>query len=331
MQIGLRVSDFANNAIKLGRPRTAPNISGSKRGLLIFKEKPSSGSFGKKFESTHFVGTVNTVFPAFGKLFEQLPAKGGFTSGRCCADDVKTRTEKLLVVNIFETGEPISVIFKRVDVGFKVVSEIISKLQRFGRRSRTIPVGKLILSVRYDFGEGFFLTRSFVDKNIAKFDKLAQIGFFLDDVSVVLSASGRKSSVDEGEQITMFNLAKVARFAKLFFYSEIINRKSLGVKAQNGLKNKSVFDAIKVVSVDNGRDLRNDKPIFHEHGREELLFHFDGFRKFFWIHKNHLVKEGKEKTTLTKVNAVFCNHSWLHFAHKWAKTQKALARNVAML
>lgn len=102
----------------------------------------------------------------------------------------------------------------------------------------------------------------------------------------------------------MFNLAKVARFAKLFLYSEIIDGKSLGVKLKNGLENEPVFNAIKVVSVDNGRDLRNDKPIFHEHGREQLLFHFDGFRKFFLIHKNHLVKEGKEKTTLTKVNAV---------------------------
>lgn len=102
-------------------------------------------------------------------------------------------------VTIFETGEPISVIFELVDVGFKVVSEIIRQLQRFGRRSRTTPVGKLILSVSKNVRERFFLTRSLVDKNIAKFDKLAQIGFFLDDVSVILSAGSGEGRVDERE------------------------------------------------------------------------------------------------------------------------------------
>ena len=268
LQIGLRVSDFANDTIELSRPGAATNVSGSKGSLFVVEEEATSGGFGKKFESTHFVGTVNARFSVFCELFEKLPTEGSFASGRGCADDVKPRTEELLVVNIFETSEPISVIFKRIDVGFKMVRKIICQLQGFGRLRRTTPVGKLILSVSKNISERFFATFSFFDEYVAKFDKLAQIGFFLDDVGVVLGASSRESGVDKREQITMLNFAEVAGFAKFFLYGEIINRKSLGVKAQNGLKNKSVFDAIKVVSVDNGSDLRNDKPIFHEHGRE---------------------------------------------------------------
>ena len=84
-----------------------------------------------------------------------------------------------------------------------------------------------------------------------------------------------------------------------------------------------MFNAIKVVSVDDGGDLRNDESFFHEHSGEKLLLHFDSFRKFFLIHTNHLMKKGKEKTTLTLVNAILKNSS--------IKSQKALARNIAVL
>ena len=96
--------------------------------MFIAEKKATGGSLGKKLKSTHFVGTVDAGFAVLSELLKKLPAKGGFTSGRSCADDVETWTEELLVVNIVETGEPIRVIFKRVDVSFEVVSEIIGKV-----------------------------------------------------------------------------------------------------------------------------------------------------------------------------------------------------------
>ena len=128
LQIGLRVSDFANDVIELSRPRATPNVSSSKSGLLIAQEKPPSGSFSKKFNIAHLIRTVNAVFAVFGELFEQLPAESSFTGGRSCAYYVKPWTEKLLVVKIVKAGESISIVFQRVDVSFEVVSEIIRKV-----------------------------------------------------------------------------------------------------------------------------------------------------------------------------------------------------------
>ena len=70
---------------------------------------------------------------------------------------------------------------------------------------------------------------------------------------------------------------------------KVINWKFFSVKAQNSLENKSMFNAVKVVSVDNSGNLRNDESFFHEHSGEKLFLHFNGFWKFFWIHRNHLM------------------------------------------
>ena len=139
----MRISDFVDNAIKLSRPGTAPNVSGSKGSLFVFEEEATSGGFGKKFESTHFVRTENAVFAVLSELFEMLPAKGGFTGGWSCADDVKPWTEKLLFVNIFKTGEPTGIIFKRVNVSFKLVGEIVRNVRRFRRKSGVVPAGNM--------------------------------------------------------------------------------------------------------------------------------------------------------------------------------------------
>ena len=48
-------------------------------------------------------------------------------------------------------------------------------------------------------------------------------------------------------------------------------------------------------SVDDGGDDRNDESFLHEHGGKELLFHFDGFGKFFLIHKNRLMFIRRQK------------------------------------
>ena len=156
LQIGLRVSDFAYNVVKLRRPRAAPNISGSKSSLFIFKKKATSGSFSEKLKSTHFVRTVNAGFAVFGKLFEQLPAKGSFAGGGSCADDVKSGTEILLGINIFEAREPIGVVFEMVYIGFKLMSEIIRNVQRFGRVRFASPIDMLLFHEGEHFRHGFF-------------------------------------------------------------------------------------------------------------------------------------------------------------------------------
>ena len=143
-----------------------------------------------------------------------MPTESSFTGGGSRADDIKSWTKKLLVVNIFKTGEAIGIIFKRVNVSFKVVGEIVRNVRRFRRKSGVVPAGKVILSVSDDFSKRFFTVLSFVDEHVTKFDKFAQIGFFLDDIGVIFGASSGKGSVDKREQIAMFNLAKVARFAQ---------------------------------------------------------------------------------------------------------------------
>ena len=226
----------------------------------------------------------------------------------------------MLFVNIFKTGEAIGIIFKRVNVGFKIVSEIIRNVRRFGRKSGLVPAGNMTFSVGDNFSKRFFTALSFVNEYVTKFDKFAQVGFFLDNVGVVLGASSCKSSVDERDQIAMFDFTKVASFAKFFFNGEVINRKFFSVKAQNSLENKSMFNAVKVVSVDNGGHFRNDESFLHEHGREQLFLHFNGFWKFFCIHRNHLMIIRRQKKR---------RHSGECRLDKFKMNKpKALARNV---
>ena len=225
MQLGFRISDFANDTIKLSRPRAAPNVCGSESSLLIAQEKSPSGSFGKKFNVAHLVGTVNALFPVFGELFQKLPAESCFTGSGICADYVKTRTKELHIVDIVKSCELTGIIFKRGDVGFKVVGEIVRKVRRFGRKRGTAPDGKVNFSVGNNFSERFFAPFCFVNEYVTKFDKFAQVGFFLNDVSMVLGASSGKGSVDERKQIAMVNFAKIAEFAEFFFDGEIIDWK----------------------------------------------------------------------------------------------------------
>ena len=59
------------------------------------------------------------------ELFKQLPAKSSFPSGRSCADDIKSGTEKLELVDVVETCFAIGIIFEVVDFDFEIVSKII--------------------------------------------------------------------------------------------------------------------------------------------------------------------------------------------------------------
>ena len=229
----------------------------------------------------------------------------------------------MLLINIFEAGEAIGIFFQRVDVCFKVIGEIVRNVRRFGGKSGAVPVGKVTLSIGENLNKIFFTALSFINEYVTKFDKLTQIGFFLDDASVVLSASSSEGGVDERKQIAMFYFAKVAGFTKFFFNGEIVDGKSFSVKAQNSLENKSMFNAVKVVSVDNGGHFRNDESFLHEHGREQLFLHFNGFWKFFTIHRNHLMIIRRQKKR---------RHSGECRLEKFKlNSQKALARNVAIL
>ena len=73
-----------------------------------------------------------------------------------------------------------------------MVGEIISELRRFRRQSGATPAGKMTFGVRDNFVERFFAVFSLVLEHVAKFDKLAQVGFFFNDMSVILSASSGK-------------------------------------------------------------------------------------------------------------------------------------------
>ena len=138
-------------------------------------------------------------------------------------------------------------------------------------------------------------------------DESAKVGFFLDDVSVILGASGGVGGVDEREQVQVVDFIVVAVPLQFVFDRKKINGLAGRVEAHDGFKNELVFGTVKVVGVDNGENFRNDKTLVQEHGREKLLLHIDSVREVVMVkHSSHLIEsEGKEKTPLTKVNAVF--------------------------
>ena len=65
------------------------------------------------------------------ELFKELPAKSSFTSGGSSADDIKSGTEKLEMVDVVKAGFSIGIIFEIVDFDFKMVGKIIGDVQRF--------------------------------------------------------------------------------------------------------------------------------------------------------------------------------------------------------
>ena len=58
------------------------------------------------------------------ELLKKLSTKGSFTGGGSCPDDVKTWTEKMLLINIFESSVSIGIIFQSRNVGSEIIGEI---------------------------------------------------------------------------------------------------------------------------------------------------------------------------------------------------------------
>ena len=85
-------------------------------------------------------------------------------------------------------------------------------------------VVEILLSKERDVGGRFFAALSLVDDNVAEFDNLSEVSFFLNDAGVIFGASSGESGVDEREQITMFNLAEVTGLAKFFLNGKVVDR-----------------------------------------------------------------------------------------------------------
>ena len=117
----------------MDRPSSTADIGGGQFGVGHAAEKFASKRLGEKFKLTHFVGTENAGLAAFGKLFEELPAEGGFSRSRSRADDVKTGIEKLKAVEIVEAGKPFGIVLHLFNFGIKIVGEEVSEGKFFGR------------------------------------------------------------------------------------------------------------------------------------------------------------------------------------------------------
>ena len=115
-----------------------------------------------------------------------------------------------------------------------MADKIIGELRRFRRQRGTAPAGKMIFSIGENFSERFFLTRSFVLEYVAKFEKFAQVGFFLNNMGVILGAGSSEGSVDKPKQIAMLNFAKITSLAKFFLNCQINIYNDLYERAKNG-------------------------------------------------------------------------------------------------
>ena len=83
-------------------------------------------------------------------MFEQLPTKSSFAGGGSRANDVKSWTEKLVLIEIVETGATIRVVFQVFDLGVEVVGKKIWEGKFFGGFVEIDDVVKLTLSVGYE-------------------------------------------------------------------------------------------------------------------------------------------------------------------------------------
>ena len=142
------------SSVELNRPGTTPNVSGSQFGRRNAEEKFTSKGLGEKFKLAHFVGTENARLSLASKLFEKLPTEGSFTGSGRCADDVKTGTEKLELVEIDEARATVGVVFHLFNFGIKLVGEEVAegKFLRGNGRAADLVEGQLSFSD--DVGRG---------------------------------------------------------------------------------------------------------------------------------------------------------------------------------
>ena len=123
LKIEIRVCDFRNYGIERTRPSSTTNLGCGDGSFIVVEKKSASGSFSEKFKSRHFIGAKNTRFAVDRELFQKLPAESSFPSGGSCADDVKTRTKKLILVNVEEPCFAIGVNFEVVNFDFEMIGK----------------------------------------------------------------------------------------------------------------------------------------------------------------------------------------------------------------
>ena len=204
--------EFGTSSGKLNRPSPTADIGGSQIGGRNTVEKFTGERFGEEFKLTHLVGTENAGLVASRKLFEQLPAEGSFSRRRSCADDVKSRIEKLKLVEIIEAGEPIRVVLHLFNFGIKMVGEEVSEGKFFGRNDGAVDLVESQLSFGDDVGRRKLSQISVLANDFGSDDESAQVGFLFDDVSVIFGASGGVGGVDEREQVQVVDFVVVTVF-----------------------------------------------------------------------------------------------------------------------
>ena len=99
---------------------------------------------------------------------------------------------------------------------------------------------------------------SVLANNFGSDDEATQVGFLLDDVSVVLGEGGGVGGVDEVEQVQVVDFFVVAVLAELLFDGEEFDGFAGGVKADDGFENELVFGSVKVVGVEDGENFGHD-------------------------------------------------------------------------
>ena len=300
---------IVDDVFKLNRPGTATDVGGGQFGGRHAAEKFASGGLGEELKPAHLVGTKNARLALARELFEKLPAEGGLAGSGSRADDVEPRIEKLKSVEVIKAGATVGIIFQLVDFSLKMICEEVSEGKFLGRDDGAADLVESQLGFGDDVGRRELSEVGVLADDFGSEDESAQVSFLFDDVSVVLGEGGGVGGVDEVEQVQVVDFFVVAVLAELLFDGEEFDGFAGGVKADDGFENELVFGAVEVVGVDNGENFGNNETLIQEHGGEKLFLHFDIVREVIAVkHENHLVEsEGKEKTTLTKVNAVLKN------------------------
>ena len=152
---------------------SATNVGGSDSSVRGIFEKVTSKRFGEKFETTHFIRAVDTVFAVLGKLFKKLPAESGFPSSRSSSDYVETRTKELFLVKIIKAGRTISVVFHVIDVDKEVIGKVVIEGRFFSGFVEVDNVVELALSVGNKVGSRANILLSFIKGKKASMNEFA--------------------------------------------------------------------------------------------------------------------------------------------------------------
>ena len=209
-------------------------------------------------------------------------------------------------VTVVKAGAAVGVIFHFVDFVLEVIGEEIAERKFFGRNGRATDLIERNLSFGDDVGGREFVPGGLITDDVSSENEFAQVRFLFDDVGVIFGIGGGVGGIDKGEEIAVVNFLEVAAFAQLLFDGKVVDGVALGVESQNGLEDELVFGAIKVIGVENGKNLGNNEALVPEHGREELFLHFDGVREVAVVrHENHLCQKTLKFTVFIFVRLMY--------------------------